>query len=134
MPNTRIRYLHLISSEEAASILGISKKEFFKNIKGKKEIMPYIVLPQLKSTDIKYKYNDVVELKKKIQDGSFSVVPKVEELINIDQVGDMLGVSINTIYLWRSKKMLDLKSYKIGKKLHYKIADVLDYIEKNVVK
>jgi predicted DNA-binding transcriptional regulator AlpA len=136
MTKTLTRYLHLISSEEAAAILGMTKKKFYRTIKGQKEILPYVVLPQLKSTDIKYRYNDVVELKKKINDGSFDLLSgrKRTDLVNIENAADMLGISKPTFYIWRSKGKIDLKTYKHNGLIHYKISEILEYINKHVVK
>ena len=50
------------------------------------------------------------------------------QLLNIDQVAEHLGVAVQTIYVWRHRKM-GPKAIKVGTQLRWRPEDVEAWLE-----
>lgn len=49
-------------------------------------------------------------------------------LLSTDQAAEMLGISPNTLRVWRSTGRINLPYYKIGVLVKYDHGDIVDYI------
>lgn len=53
----------------------------------------------------------------------------IQKLLTPDQVAEILGVTRQTLAVWRSTKRYNLQYVKSGKLVRYREADVLAFIE-----
>lgn len=56
------------------------------------------------------------------------------QLLSTKQTAHILGLSIDTLNVWRSTGRYNLPFVKIGSKVMYRLSDVEQYIENNTVK
>ena len=57
-----------------------------------------------------------------------NVIPSVAKLLKPDDVADLLGIPIATIYVWRTRGR-GPRALKVGKHLRYRAADVESWLE-----
>jgi len=53
--------------------------------------------------------------------------------LNVSEVADLLGVSINTLNAWRSQRRGPVYE-KFGSRVVYRLADIQEYIARNRIK
>jgi excisionase family DNA binding protein len=58
-----------------------------------------------------------------------SSVTLSERLLSTEEVARLLVVPVTTLYTWRYKRT-GPKAYRVGKHLRYRLADVLEWLEK----
>ena len=58
---------------------------------------------------------------------------EMPKLMNPDQTAEVLGVTVETLSLWRCTKRYPLAFVKIGKCVKYRADDVLAFIESRTV-
>lgn len=56
-----------------------------------------------------------------------------KEYLNQDEAAELIGVSSETLCVWRCQKRYGLKYYKIGRLIRYKRSDVLAWMESRAV-
>ena len=52
-----------------------------------------------------------------------------DQLLSIEDTAALLGVQPGTLATWRSTKRYDLPWIKIGRKVRYRLRDVLEWID-----
>jgi len=55
------------------------------------------------------------------------------KLLTTKQVSALLGVSEQTLAIWRSNKRYNLPYVKVGRYVRYKAADVMDFVRRRTV-
>ena len=56
-----------------------------------------------------------------------------EQLLTPKQAGNILGISEQTLAIWRCNKRYNLKYVKVGRYVRYRYADLLVFIEDRTV-
>jgi helix-turn-helix protein len=56
-----------------------------------------------------------------------------EQLLTPEQAGNFLGISEQTLAIWRCNKRYDLKYVKVGRYVRYRYADLLAFVEGRTV-
>jgi hypothetical protein len=59
-----------------------------------------------------------------------SIQQHISKLITPKETAEILGIKQGTLNVWRCKKRYDLNFVKIGKRVMYRLQDVIDFIEK----
>lgn len=57
-----------------------------------------------------------------------------EKLLTHKQAAELLGCNVNTLSIWKSTKRYSLPCIKIGKRVRYRLSDILAFIEQNIHK
>ncbi len=60
-------------------------------------------------------------------------VDQSDRLLTASQAGEFLGVSEQTLAIWRCNKRYDLKYVKIGRKVRYRFRDLMMFVESRTV-
>jgi len=55
------------------------------------------------------------------------------DLLNSKQVSNLLGVSIQTLAIWRCNKRYRLKYIKVGRYVRYRYADVMEFVDSRTI-
>lgn len=56
-----------------------------------------------------------------------------EKLLTPKQAGELLGISVKTLAIWRCNKRYDLRYVKVGRYVRYRYPDLLNFIESRTV-
>lgn len=57
----------------------------------------------------------------------------LNQLLKPESVSDLLGVSVQTLAIWRCNKRYPLKYVKVGRYVRYRYQDVLDFIRERTI-
>lgn len=52
-----------------------------------------------------------------------------DKLLSSEETAEFLGTTVGTLATWRSTKRYDLRWVKIGRKVRYRMSDVIQWIE-----
>lgn len=55
------------------------------------------------------------------------------DLLNSKQVSSLLGVSTQTLAIWRCNKRYALKYIKVGRYVRYRYADVMEFVDSRTI-
>jgi predicted DNA-binding transcriptional regulator AlpA len=55
------------------------------------------------------------------------------QLLTPKEVSDILGISEQTLAIWRCNKRYDLKYVKVGRYVRYRYGDVLEFIQSRTI-
>lgn len=58
---------------------------------------------------------------------------QTNDLLNSKQVSNLLGVSIQTLAIWRCNKRYNLKYIKVGRYVRYRYADVMEFVDSRTI-
>lgn len=56
-----------------------------------------------------------------------------QQLLTPREVSELLGVSEQTLAIWRSNRRYSLKYVKVGRYVRYRYADIVDFIHERTV-
>lgn len=62
---------------------------------------------------------------------NFSIVPQpahTDDLLNIEEAGELLHVSKVTIHKWKKRKLIN--AYRIGRKIYFKKQELIESVNK----
>ncbi len=56
---------------------------------------------------------------------------EISQLLTTEEAADFLGLTRNTLEIWRCTQRYDLPYVKMGRLVKYKLSDLMAFIEKN---
>lgn len=63
-----------------------------------------------------------------VETGSFA------KLLTDEEAADLLGVSPVTLAVWRCRRRYDLPFVRVGRRIRYRMADVVSFVERRTVR
>lgn len=90
-----------------------------------------------------FNINHLINAVKAAEDGNVSIrIPnpldnetptyqnyRLSDLVNDKEAAKILGVSENTLAVWRSAKRYGLRFYKVGGRVRYRVSDLVAWLE-----
>ena len=56
------------------------------------------------------------------------------DLLNVDEAANFLGVSRNTLAMWRTTKRYDIPYIKVGRRVLYSVAELTNWLASRTVR